>query len=355
MGAKKVRSDGFRKVGDCLYRYESSGKYYAFIRHQGKLIKRSLETDDLAQAKRNLGQVRSEITRVNVKAGRMTLSALCDEYLKTLRYQASKTLKDKTAIAEKIKADWPGTAGAECQIRRIKTGDVRDWLASYSVGASYFNAHLWFVRGMFDHAIENRLLGENPATPIRARKRDRPIRRTPTMEQFRNLVRAIREEKLNRRREESADLIEFMGLAGVGNAEVGALTWGDIDFEADRITLFRKKTRMGYQIPIFPQLRPLLERRRERMKPKPADRVFTVKDAKKALNGACERLEYPHFDHRSLRRMFITNAIEKGVDIKVIADWQGHVDGGKLILDTYSHVRRPHHDRMAELLVDDSG
>jgi hypothetical protein len=37
--------------------------------------------------------------------------------------------------------------------------------------------------------------------------------------------------------------------------------------------------------------------------------------------------------------MFITRAIEKGIDVKVISDWQGHSDGGKLILQTYSHVR----------------
>jgi hypothetical protein len=30
----------------------------------------------------------------------------------------------------------------------------------------------------------------------------------------------------------------------------------------------------------------------------------------------------------------------------------GHRDGGKLILDTYSHVRQPHIERMAALMVD---
>ena len=44
-------------------------------------------------------------------------------------------------------------------------------------------------------------------------------------------------------------------------------------------------------------------------------------------------------------------AIERGVDVKVIAEWQGHRDGGKLILQTYSHVRRPHSDAMAEKMV----
>jgi site-specific recombinase XerD len=50
--------------------------------------------------------------------------------------------------------------------------------------------------------------------------------------------------------------------------------------------------------------------------------------------------------------MFITRAIEKGVDVKVIAEWQGHKDGGKLILDTYSHVRPVHSQRMAQLMSD---
>jgi hypothetical protein len=32
--------------------------------------------------------------------------------------------------------------------------------------------------------------------------------------------------------------------------------------------------------------------------------------------------------------MFITRAVKRGVDVKVIAGWQGDKDGGKLILDT---------------------
>ena len=52
--------------------------------------------------------------------------------------------------------------------------------------------------------------------------------------------------------------------------------------------------------------------------------------------------------------MFITRAIERGVDVKVIAEWQGHKDGGKLILGTYSHVNRSHSQRMAQLMVDSS-
>ena len=37
--------------------------------------------------------------------------------------------------------------------------------------------------------------------------------------------------------------------------------------------------------------------------------------------------------------------------MKTIAKWQAHKDGGKLILDTYSHVNRVHSQRMAQLMT----
>jgi len=50
--------------------------------------------------------------------------------------------------------------------------------------------------------------------------------------------------------------------------------------------------------------------------------------------------------------MFITRAIQLAIDVKTISEWQGHKDGGKLILDTYSHVNSVHSHRMAELMTD---
>lgn len=102
-------------------------------------------------------------------------------------------------------------------------------------------------------------------------------------------------------------------------------------------------------MPLFPQLRPLLERLcHGKAHDEP---VFRIADAKKSLAGACRRLSYPLFSQRSLRRMFIVRAIERGVHVKVIAEWQGHRDGGKLILDTYGHVNRVHSQRMAALMT----
>jgi integrase len=119
--------------------------------------------------------------------------------------------------------------------------------------------------------------------------------------------------------------------------------------QPDRLITFRWKTATGFAVPIFPQVRPLLERLCQGKAHN--ERDFKIADAKKALAGVCRRLGFPPFSQRSLRRMFITRAIEKGVDVKVIAEWQGHEDGGKLILQTYSHVNPVHSNRMAQLLT----
>jgi integrase len=139
-------------------------------------------------------------------------------------------------------------------------------------------------------------------------------------------------------------------LAGLGQAEASSLTRADVDFEAGRIITFRHKTSQGFAIPIFTQLRPLLERLCEGKSTQ--DKIFKIANAKHALTNACKPLRFPPFNQRSLRRMFITRAIERSVDVKVIAEWQGHRDGGKLILDTYSHVRPEHSQRMAQLMSD---
>jgi hypothetical protein len=48
--------------------------------------------------------------------------------------------------------------------------------------------------------------------------------------------------------------------------------------------------------------------------------------------------------------MHITRCLELGVDPKTVAAWQGHVDGGVLVMRVYSHVRPIHSRTMAALV-----
>jgi site-specific recombinase XerD len=59
-------------------------------------------------------------------------------------------------------------------------------------------------------------------------------------------------------------------------------------------------------------------------------------------------LGLPQYSHHTLRHFFTSNAIEKGIDFKVIAEWLGHADGGVLVARTYGHLRAEHSARMAK-------
>jgi integrase len=359
-------TSAFQKVGECLYRY-SNGVYYGRIRVDGKEIKRSLRTADKALAKRRLSDFRDEQRQTDRSQGKMTLAELCKRYLLTVRHQKPKTVERKTAIIERIapsavprnnkessdaplqRGDWP--TGELTQVGKIKPSDCDVWLSCYNFGSASRNLYVGCLKELFALAVRDRIIVTSPAAHLKSVKREKPIRLTPSFEQFKAIIADVRAQPFNADAQDSADFLEFLGLAGLGQAEAGSLTRADIDFEAQRIITFRHKTATGFAVPLFPQVRPLLQRLCEGTAHD--ERVFKIADAKTALSSACRRLEFPPFSQRSLRRMFVVRAIERGVDVKVIAEWQGHRDGGKLILDTYSHVNPVHSQRMAKRMTID--
>ncbi len=345
-----------KKVATGLYRSSVSGTYFAHVRINGKLFRDSLETSDRKLADRRLRDFRASKSKIDNKAGKITVGALCDKYANTLSQLSRSSLKAKNGILARLKDEWP--EGEEHSVSAIKPSHCDAWLAKQSkrVGRSHFNAYIQLLRALFEFAVRDRIISENPSAHLKYLKREKPIRLTPSWEEFQAIVQDIRSQPFNADAEESADFVEFIGLAGLGQAEASALTWHDVDFDRGRLITFRHKTRTGFAIPMYPQVRPLLERLKARRSAENNGRVFRIKDAKKAISGACRRLGLPNYGHRSFRRMFITRAIENGVDVKVIAEWQGHRDGGKLILDTYSHVNPVHSLRMAQLMtIDEPG
>jgi integrase len=336
-----------RAIG--LYRYVPNGRYFARLRYSGKLHRKSLDTDDNAVAKRRLADFRRTLERTDASSGNKSFASVLDEYRATL-IGAKSTVEDKNVIIDKIKSTLFGAA--TLPLRELKPSQIKAWLATHfgHKSASYYNGALMLMRDALEAAVRDRVIAENPARELKYRKRKTPIRLTPTFEQFKQIVAEIRAQKFNQMVEQSGDFIEFLGRAGLGAAEAASLTPADVDLEAERIIAYRHKTATGFAVPVFPQLRPLLEKLCAGKAHN--ERLFQINEARKALTNACVRLGLPHFTHRSLRRMFITRALELGVDPKTVALWQGHRDGGVLILRVYSHVRPVHSQRMAALLVD---
>jgi hypothetical protein len=97
---------------------------------------------------------------------------------------------------------------------------------------------------------------------------------TKTIATRKSIVKKIRSQRFSDTARDCTDLVSFWALAGAGTAETANLMGEHINFEKcekgkedtdgvkGEIRLFRKKTDTGFTIPLFPAVRPLLERLR---------------------------------------------------------------------------------------------
>jgi integrase len=69
------------------------------------------------------------------------------------------------------------------------------------------------------------------------------------------------------------------------------------------------------------------------------------------MDRVCELAGLAIFTHHRMRHYFVRYAIEAGVDIKTIAAWVGHKDGGLLVAKTYGHLRDTHSFEMARRMT----
>ena len=345
----------FKRLAEGIYRYSHGGTFYARFKHQGERIHQRLGSIDnpctsLPEARRLLRQLKSSLEKTDAAKADKTLGAIIDEYDSVL-HCASKTRIYKTLHLKRLKEEFPRRPLTK--VRDVTKTDVVKFLAQYNhLAPASWNAILTVTRDVFTYAVDDGVISHSPADSITYRKReDRFKRLIPSWPEFIAIVKSVRSQKYADTAKESADLIEFMGLAGLGQAECADLTWGDVNFETDKISIIRQKTSKEFAIPIYPSLKPLLVRMNSEREDKNASaKVFSVKDPKVALDAACKRLKLANYSARAFRRMFITRCVELGIDAQTIAAWQGHKDGGQLILRVYARVSDEHVRRMASLV-----
>jgi len=335
----------FEKVGQCLYRFSTSGSYFALIRRSGKQMRHNLGTKNRTVANRELRVFLARVDSSYRSPDKLMIKDLAARYLDMQKSKDRSTQNTRRGMVKKFMHEF--VARRALRVSDVKPSELRQWhsTALEHHAKATRNEYLRVIRQMFQIAVDDGALYKSPCDGWKEEKRGTPIRDTPSMEEFTAIVESIRGQAFSAHAEESATFLEFLGLAGVGNSEAAALSWEDVDWNRGKIRLLRNKTDTGFEIPVFPAVRPVLERLYKLSDGR--GRVFGVSNIKRALEAACKRLGLPHYQHRSFRRMFITRAIENGIDFKTIASWQGHRDGGVLVARTYSHLRTEHADAMA--------
>ena len=355
----------------CLKRHRITGEYYGVKKHLRKIKQVKLRTaageavserklaeklvrvwvDGLENERKTGSRTLNEQFAIFCRANGVPTLEELDEYDK--RNKRKKGSNREPSIIpgnkknipwalRKIKASWKLDFNAP--ISTVKTSDVSAFLAAQTdLKAASFNELSRQIKNTFQLAVDDKVISTNPYTAIPAKQRRKRVSKElatiPTLEEFNSIVTAIRTQRFADHAQDSADLAAFLGLAALGEAEAQSLKWKDIDFGKGEMSIYRHKTKTYFSVPIYPRLRPFLEEMHERKgKPSGNEPVFAVACCKRTLESVCRRLNLPHFSPRSLRKMGITQFLRAGLNVKLVSKWQGHRDGGKLILDTYSDV-----------------
>lgn len=384
MKTKPATRFDMQRVGENLYRNKTSGVYYAFFKRSGKQIRKSLKTTEKELARRYLADKRREVQRLTTGDAK---SLPFTEYEKNAE-------NEKKHLAGGLARRWLDTAAVNLKpasldrrlrtihsltpyfkdktVGRITKLDVEHWAAARVTKCNprTFNMELETLNLCFKYAIEHGMVMDNPAAGIRRRKLSKPRLTIPTRQQFKELLATVRQcrtmTKPCAEAQAAANLIEFLAYSGcrlaeaVGDLKFGKepMTWGDINFDLHTFTVTGKGADRGKTrtVPLFPALERLLSNIKAKWPAplRPTDPVFTIQSAKKAIETAGRRLSLPHYHHHTFRHFFASNAIEHGIDFKVIAEWLGHADGGVLVARTYGHLRAEHSAAMAKRMVFDA-
>jgi integrase len=329
----------WKSVGTNLVRHVPSGTIYAYFRVKGRKlpVRRSIDTADLRTAQNKLPDIRREEEQKLTPAPKgATVTVAVEKYLATIQGLAKSTVAYRTAILNRFQRECPFTNAQD-----VTPSFLEGWLGKLIAAgksSSTHNEHLMVVDGLFKMLVRDKVMTESPAKDLKWKKRERKIKLIPNEEQLALLIADMRAKKENRSFAESADFVEFMSLAGVGNGETAALKWKHVDFLNNEMHLFRLKTRSYFLRKLNNSVREFLLKRYEKSDKNGETNVFSIKNPRKAIENSCKRLQLPHYHNRTMRYYFITRALRKGIQPDVIARWQNHKDGGKLILDTYGQV-----------------
>mgnify|MGYP001386984446 CR=1 FL=1 len=347
----KQNQTSFRKVAECLYRNESSRTYYAFVKRNGRQIRRSLKTTDRKLAERRLKEFRGDAGQLQ-SGGRnkMTFIQLGETWKPFAIANLKQSSADRIGRCLKTLNSFFGNKA----VSAITMRDCEQWtvLRGTGIAASTFNKDAQVLRSMLQYAVDRGMLLDNPAKVIKARRVVDKRILIPSREQFQVLCNTIL--GLDPRARQAYPLVKLMAVSGMRLSEAVHITWEEIDFKKGFFTVsggeVGTKNRQIRNVPLFPAMENFLLENYSVHEINKEEYIITIKSARKAIDTACRLSSLPHFTHHCLRHFFVSNAIEKGIDFKTIANWIGHKDGGLLVAKTYGHLRDTHSMEMAKLM-----
>jgi integrase len=355
-GTRNLSKDGrwraFSKVPNLL-QYVSTGKYFARVKVNGKIVRQSLDTDVFTTAKLRLPDFlkdqRSKKRLEGVATTFAEAQKLFEQDLEADYSLSPQSKRYRQYCIKKLNASWPELAAMK--LDRIPASECKQWAARLSglLDERYFNN----VLGTFRLILRKAGVSNDPSREVK-RLGVKPTRlQLPEPEQFLRLLTTIETSGAGQA-QQCADLVRFLAFSGCRISEAQAVRWCDVNMDKGTITVHSAKVRRSSNssptrvVPIIPPMRELLERLA--LEPhSPEDNVCALGECAKSLARASKIVGLSkNLTHHDLRHLFATRCIESGVIIQTVSRWLGHSDGGALAMKVYGHLRDGYSAEMAQ-------
>ena len=350
----------------CLFRHRG-GNYYAVAKVGGKVIRRSLETDDFNTASNLLPAALVQMRGAKHSTAADTLGA-------AIRAEAARedpTLVPDTweyyrQIAAALAKIGAGMAAGTLKtsdkgkkvedplvksIAKVKLSDLRNLMDAYAAttAATRYNGALALLRRVYDTAVEEGHVAKNIPDELKRMKPATLSMDLPTSEEFASVVANILAQQ-KAHSKAAAMCVEWLAYTGMRISEAQRVRWRDI--KSDNFVVRSAKNKIMRQVPLIEGAKDLLARMRAAGLPTgPKVKVMLLTSPRMALDGACRRLEFDHLRIHDLRHIFATRCIEAGVPLPTLAGWLGHKDNGVLCAQVYGHLCDKHSAEMAAKVV----
>jgi integrase len=339
---------------------DPSGAWYARIRVDGKLVKKSFGRDRTAAVEcvekartlrrigdghlpknaRSLPKTARELAASTGASG-VLVSELCDDLLRHIQSKPN-LFKDQRNPPYRI-----GLIRKQFGDRvasTVRPFEIADWLDSLGKAPATINRYKVTFSSLYRYGKQRDKIQVNPAREVSQHRLNNGVIRFLKPDEEKR-IRTVLQKGIDacgphneRRKKRLLHRIYELDIAlgtGMRKGEQYGLRWGDIDFDRRVITLRDTKNGSSRTVPMiqdvytaFRSLKKLGLERKDRAKDRPnsapEDIVFGIGDNKKWWEAALKEAKVKHFRWHDLRHTFCSRLAQAGVSLKVIQEAAGH-------------------------------
>ena len=225
----------FVRVAECLYRNQSSGKYYALIKRKGKQFRKSLKTQDRKLAERKLKELRHQTKQLTSSANERKTPF---EDIASLWFENHRgSLKPSSASRAERNIKELNKTFSKQPISSITKQDCENWAVKRgkNLSASTFNKDSEVLKAILSYAVDKGLFLDNPALGIKRRRITNKQILIPQPDEFTTLLEGLSEQGTKGKK--ARHLVQLLAYSGMRLGEATRIIWREIDFKNNRFTV----------------------------------------------------------------------------------------------------------------------